>query len=426
MVIFRSFYNTLQLKKIKQILLLLFSFVSFGQTLTEQIPPSHIQTVIFSADAVTNNMPIIERNQSLKLSFDDLRGNETSYYYQIVRAEADWSPTKLFESEYLDGFNDLRIRNMENAYGTLQNYTHYQLEIPNADTNIKLSGNYLLIISNREGDVVFSKKFLVAENKVPVGVSVHRLRELSEIDRKQRIELRVPLAGLSIRQPEKEMSVFVVQNQQWNTLKKIHRFDYNINQVLQYMYAPELVFEGGNEYHYFDTKDLRSSGGNVAYVLREDLYQSILYPNYIRNGLVYTYAPDINGRYVVQTLNGTQPETEADYTQVVFGLRAKPSIPQVEYYVSGNFNYNQPQKHHKLNYEESLGYYSLTLPLKQGVYNYKFKVKDHNNQWVENAVSGSHWETENDYTALVYVRRFGERFDRLVGVGYGNSSKISD
>ncbi|MBL6646582.1 MAG: DUF5103 domain-containing protein [Flavobacteriaceae bacterium] len=400
--------------------------MSFSQTLTEQIPPPYIQTVIFSTDALTNNMPIIERNQTLRLSFDDLRGNEATYYYQVVRAEADWSPTKLFESEYLDGFNDLRIRNMENAYGTLQSYTHYQLEIPNADTNIKLSGNYLLIISNREGDVVFSKKFLVAENKVAVGVSVHRLRELSEIDRKQRLELQVPLTGLNIRQPEKEMSVFVVQNQQWNTLKKIHRFDYNINQILQYMYAPELVFEGGNEYHYFDTKDLRSSGGNVAYVLRENLYQSILYPNYIRNGLVYTYAPDINGSYVVQTLNGTQPDTEADYTQVVFGLRAKPSFPEIHYYVSGNFNYNQPQKQHKLNYVESLGYYSLTLPLKQGVYNYKFKFKDQNNQWVENGVSGSHWETENDYTALVYVRQFGERFDRLVGVGYGNSNKISD
>lgn len=426
MVIFRTFFNLTLLKKIKQTGLLLFSFLGLSQTLTEQLPPPHIQTVILSTDALANNMPIVKKGEVLQLRFDDLHGDETTYYYKIVRAEADWTPTDLFESEYLDGFNELRIRDMENAYGTLQSYTHYRLKIPNADTRIKLSGNYLLIVLDRDGNVVFSKKFLVSEDAIPVGIGVRRVRDISDIDSKQRLVLRVPISGLGIRQPKEELRLWVVQNDRWSTIREVKNYDYSINNFLQYEYAPELVFDGGNEYHYFDTKDLRSSGGNVAYVLRDNLYQSVLYPSYVRAGLVYTYAPDINGRYVIQTLNGEVADTEADYTEVVFGLQAKPTFPPLEYYVSGSFNNNLPQSHHQLKYNEVSGLYSLDLPLKQGVYNYKFVVKDAEGQWLEHAVSGSHWETENDYTALVYVRRFGERFDRLVGVGQGNSSKITD
>ena len=272
-----AFFGLMFLKKIKQIGLLLFSFLGLSQTLIEQLPPPHIQTIILSTDAMANNMPIVQKDEVLHLRFDDLQGTETTYYYQIVRAEADWTPTDLFESEYLEGFNDLRIRDMENAYGTLQSYTHYRLDIPNTDTRIKLSGNYLLNVTDRDGILVFSKKFLVSENIIPVGVQTHRVRSISEIDSKQRVALRVPLSGLGIRQPKEELSVWIAQNQQWSSLREIVDFDYNINQTLRYEYASELIFDGGNEYHYVDTKDLRSSGGNVAYVLRDHLFQSVLY-----------------------------------------------------------------------------------------------------------------------------------------------------
>ena len=426
LAIFRSFYNPKLLMKIKQIGLLWFSFLGVSQTLVEQLPPDYIQTVILSTDGMANNVPIINKGDVLYLSFDDLRGAESTYYYEIVRAEADWNPTELFHSEYIEGFNNMRIRQMDNAYGTLQTYTHYKLQIPNQDTRIKLSGNYLLKVTDEDDKLVFSKRFLVSEVSTAIGVDVRRLRDLSEIDTKQRLSIRVPISGFGIRQPDEELGLWVMQNQRWSSLREIENFDYNINNTLQFEYAPELVFEGGNEYHYFDTKDLRSSGGNVAYVLREDVYKSVLYPNYIRAGLVYTYAPDINGRFVVQTLSGRLAHTEADYTKVVFALAAKPTFPPQEYYVSGSFNYNQPQVQHRLEYDTTSQHYIVEIPLKQGVYNYKYVVKNPQGQWVENGVSGNHWETENDYVALVYVRRFGERFDRLAGVGYGNSSTITD
>jgi hypothetical protein len=41
-------------------------------------------------------------------------------------------------------------------------------------------------------------------------------------------------------------------------------------------------------------------------------------------------------------------------------------------------------------------------------------------------ISGNFWETENQYTVLVYYRAPGSRFDRLLGKGSANSSKISN
>ncbi len=101
LAIFRSFYNPKLLMKIKQIGLLWFSFLGVSQTLVEQLPPDFIQTVILSTDGMANNVPIINKGDVLYLSFDDLRGAESTYYYEIVRAEADWSPTELFHSEYM-------------------------------------------------------------------------------------------------------------------------------------------------------------------------------------------------------------------------------------------------------------------------------------------------------------------------------------
>ena len=98
-----------------------------------------------------------------------------------------------------------------------------------------------------------------------------------------------------------------------------------MNQTLQYEYSNDLIFEGGNEYLFFDTKDIRSTGGNVVQIRRNELYQSILYPDYVRNGNVYTYAPDINGNFVIQTTEGFNPNTDADYTEVTFSLQTAES-----------------------------------------------------------------------------------------------------
>ena len=395
-----------------------------GQQLKEKKPPNHIGTIIFQAEEQIENTPIVELGKAFTLHFDDLNANEAYYYYTIHHANADWTASELFKSEYINGFDDVRIRNMSNSSATLQSYTHYTLTIPNRDTEIITSGNYILAVFDDKQELIFTKRFVVYEQLANVQVGVFRLRDLGEIDSKQRIEIGVQTANINSRQPEQEISVWTLQNYRWSSAREISRFDYVMNQNLQFEYDNNLIFEGGNEYLFFDTKDIRSAGGNVAYTRREKLYQSILYPDFVRNGNVYTFAPDINGNFVIQTTEGFSPETDADYTEVTFSLRS--SEANYDFYITGLFNQHQPQPVHKLEYDASNNLHQVTIRLKQGVYNYKYIAINSAGQLFENGVGGSHWETENEYLALVYLRKFGDRYDRLIGVGIGNSRQIKN
>ena len=282
----------------------------------------------------------------------------------------------------------------------------------------------MLAVFDESQELVFTKRFVVYEQLANVQLGVFRLRELDGIDSQQRIEIGVQTANINSRQPDQEISVWALQNYRWSSARKIPKYDYVMNQSLRFEYDNNLIFEGGNEYLFFDTKDIRSTGGNIAYIRRDNLYQSILYPNFVRNGNVYTYAPDINGNFVIQTTEGNNPNTDADYTEVTFNLRS--SETNYDFYVTGLFNQHQPPSHHKLKYDSINNLHQVTIRLKQGVYNYKYIAIDSADQRLENGVGGSHWETENEYLALVYLRRFGDRYDRLVGVGVGNSRQIQN
>ena len=404
--------------------MLFFPSILMGQMPQEKKPPNHIGSIIFQAEEQMANTPIVELGKTFTLRFDDLNADESYYYYTIQHANADWTASELYKSEYIDGFDDVRIRNMTNSSATLQSYTHYALTVPNRDVKITASGNYVLAVFDESQELVFTKRFVVYEQLANVQLGVFRLRELDGIDSQQRIEIGVQTANINSRQPDQEITVWALQNYRWSSARKIPKYDYVMNQSLRFEYDNNLIFESGNEYLFFDTKDIRSTGGGIAHIRRDNLYQSILYPNFVRNGNVYTYAPDINGNFVIQTTEGVNPNTDADYTEVTFNLRS--SETNYDFYVTGLFNQHQPQSHHKLKYDSVNNLHQVTIRLKQGVYNYKYIAIDSVGQRLENGVGGSHWETENEYLALVYLRRFGDRYDRLVGVGVGNSRQIQN
>ena len=89
-----------------------------GQELKEKAPPNHIGTIIFQAEEQIENTPIVELGKAFTLRFDDLNADEAYYYYTIQHANADWTASELFKSEYINGFDEVRIRNMSNSSAT--------------------------------------------------------------------------------------------------------------------------------------------------------------------------------------------------------------------------------------------------------------------------------------------------------------------
>ncbi|MBP6387297.1 MAG: DUF5103 domain-containing protein, partial [Pseudarcicella sp.] len=80
----------------------------YSQALNEVAPPYHIKTVSF----VQNNqnvVPIFQLGEQFQLQFDDLYGNDASFYYEIVHCDYNWKPTDIQKREYLEGIDNQRI-----------------------------------------------------------------------------------------------------------------------------------------------------------------------------------------------------------------------------------------------------------------------------------------------------------------------------
>jgi hypothetical protein len=60
--------------------------------------------------------------------------------------------------------------------------------------------------------------------------------------------------------------------------------------------------------------------------------------------------------------------------------------------------------------------YELNTPLKQGYYNYTYVAVDKKNMNDKVELEGNYWETENNYTILLYYKSFTDRNDQLIGV----------
>ena len=358
-------------------------------------------------------------NESFTLLFDDLLAQDNDYYYRIKHFNHDWTPSDLFQNQYLVGFDNQRIDDFKSSYGTLQRYNHYALTLPNNTTQFKVSGNYMIEVYNRYDELMFSRKFLIYEDKAQVQLGIYPTQEVERLLSHQNLQFTInPL--FTIRNPQNDLKVVLLQNDQWNSSKVAPAPQYNSGNSLVYRYEEATQFEGGNEYLNFDTKDLRSVTPNISYVNRGERYEHYLYTNAPRKDLPYTYYPDINGNFLIQTLQGSDPHIESDYTEVYFSLAKQYELKEEEIYIYGKFNNYALTQENKMIYNPSLEVYEGILLLKQGFYNYKY-IEVIDGKPIKNSISGSYSQTENLYTVLVYHRGIGGLYDALIGIGQAQS-----
>ncbi|ULC60450.1 DUF5103 domain-containing protein [Flaviramulus sp. BrNp1-15] len=420
--------NTLiMLIKFKQIILFVFlPLISFSQV-EEVNPPDYIKTINFKGNTPETQLPILRLGEYVVLEFDALNGDEEDYYYKLEHFNYDWTPSVLMKSEYLNGFDNQRIRNYENSYNTYQIYSHYKLTIPNQFTKgLLVSGNYLLSIYNNDDELVFSRKFMIYENEVNVGVNIKRARDLQYIEEKQRVEIVIASNRMQLNNPNQTIKTVIVQNNNLKTAISNIKPQYTVGNQLIYKYDNETSFWGGNEYFYFENKDIRAANTGIQYIDLQDLYHNYLYTNIQRANNPYTYNPDINGNYVILNIDADDPSIEADYVWVHFSLLANEALQGKNIHVYGNFNNYTTDESTKMTYNPDNNVYQNTMLLKQGFYNYKFVVDNNDKSIDEGFVSGNFYQTENNYKVLVYYRDLGARYDKIIGFGEGSSVNISN
>lgn len=406
------------------VFILCVQFVSYAQNDIEMVEPDYIKSVILHAKKANAYAPIIRLGERFVFSFDDLEGDEKDYNYTLTHCSSDWSVTNITSSEFLNGFNGDTIRNYENSFNTYQDYTHYELQIPNKTVQIKISGNYIISVLDDDDNLIFTRRFIVYQNKVDVGVSTHKARQIDAINTKQNIEISINYPKLTINNPSEEIKIAIYKNNDWNSVVTNIKPQYYRGTQLLYKYDEETSFFGENEFLYFDTKDYRSATNNIRQVRLNDVYETRLYVDYSRQWKSYTYYPDINGNFLIRTLNADHKTTEADYTKVHFTYKSLELSDDTNLYVYGAFNNWQFTETNKLKPTDH-GFYETDILLKQGFYNYTYVTLDQDN-YLNTLVEGTHYQTENDYTVLVYYSKFGSKYDEVIGYGVGNSTNLKN
>ena len=408
-------------------LLMLFNFFfTFAQAEKEVTPPYNIKTISFLQND-QNIIPILNLGEGFQLQFDDLFGNEANYYYEIIHCDYNWIPSGLPKNEYLEGFDNQRIQDYTNSFNTLQIYSHYRLSIPNQFTlQLKISGNYIIKVLDENKDVVFSRKLILYEDLVAVPIQIKRARTVSNMDTKQNLDFAIKSNTITFQNPIKNVKVLLMQNGELNNPIQNIVPQYTIGNDLIYKYDTETQFWAGNEFLYFENKDIKAAANNVAKIDSDTaIYGSRLYTSSARSNFPYSFSQDINGNFVVKNINGANSEVEADYAWVYFSLSAPTFRANKDIYVTGMFNNYKLTPEYKMDYNSKKAIYEKAILIKQGFTNFQYTIAD--NKGVidyENAIDGNFYQTENNYTILVYYRAGIDRYDRVIGKGMASSLNI--
>ncbi len=412
----------------KSLLVFLLAFCSFqaiaqkGKPLVEDIYKDNIRTVQCYAGDYPLNYPLVELNGgTVSLAFDDMDADMKSYYYTITHCNADWTPSNLSSMEYIDGFETEEILDYEYSFGTLVEYTHYELTLPNDNMSFTKSGNYILkvFLDEDEEDVVFTRRFMVMDSKISVTPTVVIPHAAGKKRSHHEIDFVVNYNGLDVRAPREDIKVVILQNGRWDTAVKGLKPLFIRNEQLVFDYQDKIVFPAGREYRFVDLSSTRVRGDFVQ-KLEDDgeMYYMHVIPdrNLQRTAHIFEN-PDINGKYLIGNAHERNGNLESDYITTFFKFESGEQYPNGSLYLFGELTDWKVKEEFEMSYVEAEGGYLLKTLLKQGIYNYAYAfVEDGKTDINRSFTDGDWYQTENDYHILVYYTPFGARYDQLINV----------
>ena len=358
-------------------------------------------------------------SEQLELHFDDLAADFETYTYTIVHCNANWEPSDLVVTEYLSDFFNGFIEDYEYSINTLFPYIHYKVAIPNNQVKFKLSGNYLLKVyaNNNEEDLLLTKRFYVVEKRVNITSDIRMATLARYRDYKQEVDFTIDHGTYPIQDVYQNVTVMISQNRRWdNAINNLKPLIIRSTELI-YNFEDKNLFDGNNEYRFFETRNLRYQSMNIdgVQIMGGKTHVYIL-PEEPRSSKRYLFWPDINGKRQINRENSPLSNREADYMITHFKLVKENPVPGGDIYVFGELSDWEYKPEFKMNYVEVNGAYELTTTLKQGYYNYNYAyLPDGEEVGDLSTIEGTHSETNNDYYIFVYHRENGTIYDKLIG-----------
>lgn len=416
----------------------LFFFVAglfFVSRLTAQVPDRIYAQNIYNIKLyMTGNLlayPVWPLNSSerMELHFDDIDGEARNYSYTFLLCNANWMPADISQFDYLKGFSQQRITTYRFSSIANTRYVHYQTTLPDRNCMPSRSGNYLLKVF-ADGDtskLLFTRRVLVTEDITPVAAQVQQPFNGQYFRTYQKIQFTVNTSKLNLMNAMQQLNVCILQNNRWDNYLHNIRPTFMRPGSLEFNTEQDAIFPAGREWRWLDLRSFRLQSDRVEHAdysnNKTEIYVKADIDRSQQRAVFYR---DNNGMYFNDVTESINPFWQADYATVHFSFipPGNISLTGKEVYLFGELtNYgDEPTAKMKFNEEKSV--YETSLFLKQGYYDYCYVTVDQNTDGFKPSfefTEGNSWDTENNYTILVYYRALGDRADRLIGFAGINS-----
>lgn len=364
------------------------------------------------------SLPVVSLggDDALTLEFDLMarEGRPLSVYFQ--HADRTWR-RDLSPSRALESFQDDRLVDYESSRGTELPYVHYHYRFPNDDIRFRVSGNYVLRVTERgrRDSVLFEQPFFVAEEKGGLGLQgesivvpgqrqpsvrpIARFRPPTEIQgdpfghtacfvRNGRLaDTRCEERPLLVRQPELEFEL-----------------------SREHAYAPSAA-----EYE-LDLSTLRTTSQITRVDRSQSPFRVTLDADYARfEGR--DSAPAANSQTIVRAaLAGVaNPAVQAEYVETTFAFVPSGAQPYSRpFSVAGSFSSMDPARGVTMEWRPARERYEGSVLLKQGRHQYFYSTTD---PAFSKQVREHQARARSLFTAFVYYRDDRWNTDRLLRVG---------
>lgn len=426
----------MKLHSLKCLLLTAFILACISETISAQKVDTRTQT--FDSNfrslqiklAGNDYFPAIITNghdDHIKISFDELKEDVSYLRYSLVHCNADWQPSDLVDSEYVDGFNYANIEDYEFSSGTFSHFVHYTFSLPNENMKLLISGNYLVKVYREDNPEVtlLQARFSVCENAVSVSPKLTSRTDIDYNAQHQQLSFDVNIKNYTVRDIYNDLKVYVSQNSRLDNEIFINRPMMATAKVATFDHLRNLIFPAGNEFRRIETvaTNYRTMGvDNMEY--HHPYYHATLRTDAPRTNEPYIYDQTQMGRFTIRNAEADNSSTGADYIITHFRLNTGGPITGGKIYLDGEFTNHLFNTYSLMKYDASTGCYASDMLLKQGAYNYQYLyVPDGSDIAYTSKIEGDKFQTVNEYLIRVYNRKPGERYDRFIGYGIIFSGK---
>jgi len=395
---------------------LVLALIFFTETYSQEFIIKSLN--VYTSENLTS-LPVLTGDEKLIIEFD-VQGDFIPNMNIVFRfCDKGWTPTKnvfLLNSQYstayfLD-FEELPIMVVDDAR------YHHKSTYPDDRDQVQFpfSGKWRFYLTDtQDSSIVYGTgKFFVVNDDVNLGVSIKR-DELEDqsywpVELAKAINLTADFYLPDDFHPAFVDRIEIVDNQRiyyhvvidrkTNTLFRFYKWDANRSFTFTARDIP-----AGNEFrqvdirnnNLFSTKDVRAQ------------LDGLEYSRFFLNPL----NKDLNGGKIYSNYR----DEFSNYLNVTFSIRP-PEENFKDIFLVGAFNDWQLSMDYKMN--ETSGVYSITIPLKRGIYDYQYVVAEIDNGEIVNpdwlVLEGNTWLNSKEYDIFLYYNEQDKGgYERIIG-----------